>query len=50
MPQAASVDAENGTPWTAIAVGLAGACLLAGGVAAMSGNARLRVRRARSAT
>jgi hypothetical protein len=48
-PQSApAVESGDGTPWTAIAVGLAGACLLVGCVAA-AGRVRVRARRARTA-
>jgi hypothetical protein len=49
-PQAArSLHPDDGTPWTAIAGGIAGACLLFGGAGALAGRARLRAGRARTA-
>jgi hypothetical protein len=46
-PATHSANADDGTPWTTIGVGLAGAFLLAGGAAAIVGRIRLRARRAR---
>jgi hypothetical protein len=44
-PQAApSVESDDGTSWTAIAGGLAGACLLVGGLAATAVRSRVRAR------
>jgi len=49
-PQGArAVNPDDDTPWATIAVGLAGAALLLGGAAAITGRVRLRSRRARVA-
>jgi hypothetical protein len=39
------VVVDGGTPWTTIALGIAGACLLLGSAAAFAGRTRLRTRR-----
>jgi hypothetical protein len=39
------VVVDGGTPWTTIALGVAGACLMLGAAAAFAGRTRLRTRR-----
>lgn len=50
LPQPARPgDADDGTPWAMIGLGLAGAALAAAGAAGIAGRTRLRARRARVA-
>jgi hypothetical protein len=49
-PKASTVTVDDGTPWTAIGLGIAGACLLLGAGAAVAARTRVRSRKPRIAT
>jgi hypothetical protein len=48
-PSTTAVTADDGTPWSAIGFGIAGACLLLGAGAALAARTRLRARKPRVA-
>jgi hypothetical protein len=48
-PKSTAVTVDDGTPWTAIGLGVAGACLLVGGGAALAARTRVRARKPRIA-